>query len=55
MLLRLRAEWVWEDGTLDPILVETLQPPEWMQKYDAESGATSPCRWTSSKWVSRMV
>ncbi|HID78086.1 MAG TPA: hypothetical protein EYP56_19095, partial [Planctomycetaceae bacterium] len=39
-LLRLRAEDRWADGTLDVIHVETLQPPEWVQRHGAEVGAT---------------
>jgi len=41
-LLRLRAEDRWADGTLDVIHVETLQPPEWVQRHGAEVGATVP-------------
>ncbi|MGH7137576.1 MAG: hypothetical protein ACREHD_17660, partial [Pirellulales bacterium] len=29
-LLKLHADWRWEDGTLDTIEVETLQPPSWI-------------------------
>ena len=42
ILLRLRAEWVWEDGTVDPIRVATLQPPEWIQNHRAVQGGRVP-------------
>jgi len=40
--LILKAEALWPDGTRDDINVETLQPPEWVQKNHAELGATVP-------------
>jgi len=40
--LRLSAEAVWPDGTIDDIHVETLQPPEWVAHYKAEVGADVP-------------
>jgi hypothetical protein len=41
-LLRLYAEQRWDDGTLDTIHVETLQPPEWIEHFGAEVGAEVP-------------
>lgn len=41
-LLRLRAESIWEDGTVDDIHVETLQPPEWLAAHQVEVGAMVP-------------
>ena len=41
-LVRLRAETIWDDGTIDEINVETLQPPEWLVYHHAEVGATVP-------------
>jgi len=40
--LRLRAEERWDDGTLDDINVETLQPPEWIDAVGARVGASVP-------------
>jgi len=40
--LRLRAQLHWEDGTLDDVNIETLQPPEWVAGHQAEVGATVP-------------
>jgi hypothetical protein len=40
--LSLRAEARWEDGTPDYINVETLQPPEWMQRHKVRVGALVP-------------
>jgi len=40
--LVLRAEWRWQDGTLDDVNVETLQPPDWIAAQRAEVGATVP-------------
>ncbi|WP_460185705.1 polymorphic toxin-type HINT domain-containing protein [Thermopirellula anaerolimosa] len=40
--LRLVADNRWEDGTVDPIEVETLQPPEWVAKHGAHVGALVP-------------
>lgn len=41
-LVRLRAETVWDDGTLDDINVETLQPPQWLAYHHVEVGASVP-------------
>ena len=41
-LLGLRSEVLWQDGTLDDINIETLQPPEWLGKYKAAVGASVP-------------
>ena len=38
----LRAESRWEDGTLDDVNVETLQPPEWIAAHHVTVGATVP-------------
>jgi RHS repeat-associated protein len=40
--LTLRALERWDDGTLDDINVETLQPPEWLRAHGAAVGATVP-------------
>lgn len=32
----------WEDGTVDPIEVDTLQPPEWIETHGARVGALVP-------------
>jgi RHS repeat-associated protein len=40
--LQLRAETRWDDGTLDVIEVETLQPPEWVAAHQARVGAMVP-------------
>lgn len=40
--LRLMAEVPWDDGTIDRINVETLQPPEWVAENDAHVGADVP-------------
>jgi hypothetical protein len=40
--LKLRAEWRWDDGTLDDVNVETLVPPEWIAQCKAQPGATVP-------------
>lgn len=40
--LRLYTEIPWDDGTVDDINVETLQPPEWLSSTDAEVGAAVP-------------
>lgn len=41
-LLRLRGEYTWDDGTVDPINVETLQSPDWIAEYGAKIGARVP-------------
>ncbi|MSR57403.1 MAG: hypothetical protein EXS05_07000 [Planctomycetaceae bacterium] len=40
--LRLRSETRWEDGSLDVVDVETLQPREWVQQNGAWVGAVVP-------------
>ncbi len=40
--IRLRAEAVWDDGTLDDINIVTLQSPEWIARHEARVGATVP-------------
>ncbi len=40
--LVLRAESTWDDGTVDDINVETLQPPEWVEAHGARVDATVP-------------
>ncbi|GAB6188039.1 hypothetical protein [Thermopirellula anaerolimosa] len=40
--LRLLADNRWEDGTVDPVEVETLQPPEWITRHGARVGALVP-------------
>ncbi len=40
--LVLRGELVWEDGTVDDVNVETLQPPEWVAAHDARVGNLVP-------------
>jgi len=40
--LVLRAEEVWDDGTIDDINVETLQPPEWLTEHNVRVGASVP-------------
>jgi hypothetical protein len=41
-LVRLRAEQRWDDGTLDDINVETLQPPEWLAEHNVRVGGEAP-------------
>jgi hypothetical protein len=41
-LVRLRAEQRWDDGTLDDINVETLQPPEWLAEHKVRVGGEVP-------------
>jgi hypothetical protein len=41
-LLRLHAEERWDDGTLDTIEMETLQPPEWISAQGAVVGKVVP-------------
>ena len=38
----LRAESRWEDGTLDDVNIETLQPPEWIAAHKAKVGSLIP-------------
>ncbi len=40
--IRLRAEAVWDDGTLDDINIVTLQSSEWITRHEARVGATVP-------------
>ncbi|RME19075.1 MAG: hypothetical protein D6800_14765, partial [Candidatus Zixiibacteriota bacterium] len=40
--LILRAERIWQDGTIDDINVETLQPPAWIAAHDARVGNLVP-------------
>jgi hypothetical protein len=37
--IRLYAESVWDDGTVDDIRVETLQPPEWLEARHIRVGS----------------
>jgi hypothetical protein len=39
---RLRAETTWEDGTVDDVNIETLQPPEWIESNDIRVGGNAP-------------
>lgn len=41
-LIRLRAELTWDDGTLDDVNVETLQPPEWLAENSIRVGGDAP-------------
>ena len=41
-LIRLRAETVWDDGTIDDINVETLQSPAWIEHFQARVGSSVP-------------
>jgi RHS repeat-associated protein len=41
-LIRMRAETRWEDGTLDDINIETLQPLEWIEAHKVRAGADAP-------------
>jgi hypothetical protein len=41
-LIRMRAESIWEDGTLDDINIETLQPLEWIETNSVRDGADVP-------------
>jgi hypothetical protein len=41
-LVRLRAEQRWDDGTLDDINVETLQPPQWLAEHHVRVGGEVP-------------
>lgn len=34
--------WRWADGTVDDVNVRTLQPPEWLEAFDARVGAEVP-------------
>ncbi len=38
----LRADWRWKDRTLDDVNVETLVPPEWLEKNHVRVGAMVP-------------
>jgi filamentous hemagglutinin len=38
--LVLRAETRWDDGTLDDVNIETIQPPEWVVTHQAKVGST---------------
>jgi hypothetical protein len=40
--VKLHAEQRWDDGTLDTIEVETLQPLDWLKKHRARPGAFVP-------------
>ncbi|MEM8947584.1 MAG: hypothetical protein AAGD11_20595 [Planctomycetota bacterium] len=40
--LTLYAEEIWPDGTLDTIHIETLQPPLWLELYEAQVGSQVP-------------
>src|SRR5262249_8722175 len=42
--VHLRADTAWDDGTVDIIDVETLQPPEWVAQHLAQVGADGPRR-----------
>lgn len=41
-LVRMRAEDVWPDGTVDDINIETLQPLEWIKSHEVEVGRAAP-------------
>ena len=41
-LVKLKAHSVWEDGTVDTINVETLQPWQWIHHHEAHIGAFAP-------------
>jgi len=41
-LVRLRAELRWDDGTLDDVNVEPLQPPEWLLANHVRVGGQAP-------------
>ncbi len=41
-LVRMCAETVWEDSTVDDINVETIVPPEWIELFDTRVGASVP-------------
>jgi len=41
-LVRLRGEARWEDGTLDTIEVETLQPRDWVRRFAPRVGVSAP-------------
>ena len=40
--LVLHGQLIWQDGTIDDINVETLQPPEWIAAHDARVGNLVP-------------
>jgi hypothetical protein len=40
--LGLYAEILWDDGSVDDVHVETLQPPQWVQEHAAVTGARVP-------------
>ena len=40
--VRLRSRAYWDDGTLDEIRVETLQPPEWLDAMGIRAGTCIP-------------
>jgi hypothetical protein len=41
-LVRLRGQLRWDDGTLDDINVETLQPPSWLAAHQVRVGGEAP-------------
>jgi hypothetical protein len=41
-LVRMRAEILWDDGTLDDVNVETLQSPAWLRDHDVRVGSFVP-------------
>jgi Pretoxin HINT domain len=41
-LVKIRAQEVWADGTIDRINVETLQPTHWLQAHDVHVGGQAP-------------
>lgn len=41
-LVRMRAEEVWPDGTVDDINIETLQPQEWIEAHHVHIGGRAP-------------
>ena len=40
--LKLQIDAHWEDGTADPVNIETLQPPWWVAGHGAKVGAPVP-------------
>lgn len=41
-LVRMRADQTWDDGTIDDINVETLQPLSWLKEFGIQPGRQAP-------------
>jgi hypothetical protein len=41
-LVKLHSDWRWDDGTLDTVEVESLQPVSWIEQHEARPGHFVP-------------